>query len=86
MMSHKRRIEKVEKETGEQELQRDLEADLSALTYEELKLLEKVAIEKERLVNEEGYSQEKAIGEALKDLSKEEEKIFEEAGEKITYK
>ena len=86
MMSHKRRIEKVEKETGGQELQRDLEADLSALTYEELKLLEKVALEKERLVNEEGYSQEKAIGEALKDLSKEEEKIFEEAGEKITYK
>ena len=73
-------------EENRQEIKKDLKVDLSALSEDELRLLEKVALEKERLVNEEGYSQEKAIGEALKDLSKEEEKIFEEAGEKITYK
>lgn len=78
-----RRVNNLEE--NQQEFKKDLEADLSALTYEELELLERVVTRRNSLL-EQGHSLKEADRITEEGLSREEKVEVEAAISKIQYK
>ena len=79
----RKRVDNLEE--NRQEFQRDLEADLEALSTEELRLLERVVTRRNSLL-EQGHSLKEADRITEEELSREEKVEVEAAINKIQYK